>query len=249
MKIPEIGQRIVFITDNVGTIIEVTEPGTWPADRNRRRRKPPGSPSRPSRPFPGLTPRRGSPGTSCTSTAVPGATRGSPAPRSNPPSPAPSPARGWPRSRPSHPSTTPLPRSATPPRRSWRIPPVPYDAIKDNHTDLAREAVHPQHVSDTLHSLALLSSLGLTSGSYVLSGHSAGACLALQSVLQPRGTTVSATCPSRPAPRRCSASTACTICPRSRRRTGLAPPTPTSATTTKGSCPGRSGRTRTPGQR
>ena len=128
-------------------------------------------------------------------------------------------------------------------------PPVPYDAIKDNHTDLAREAVHPQHVSDALHGLALLGSLGLTSGSYVLSGHSAGACLALQSVLQPRGTTVSATCPSRPAPRRCSASTACTICPRSRRRTGLAPPTPTSATTTKGSCPGRSGRTRTPGQR
>jgi kynurenine formamidase len=66
-------------------------------------------------------------------------------------------------------------------------PPVPYDAIKDNHTDLAREAVHPQHVSDALHGLALLGSLGLASGSYVLSGHSAGACLALQSVLQPPG--------------------------------------------------------------
>ncbi|HTU08367.1 MAG TPA: VOC family protein [Trebonia sp.] len=36
MEIPEIGQRIVFITDNVGTIIEVTEPGTWPARRNGR---------------------------------------------------------------------------------------------------------------------------------------------------------------------------------------------------------------------
>jgi catechol 2,3-dioxygenase-like lactoylglutathione lyase family enzyme len=36
MEIPEIGQRIAFITDNVGTIIEVTEPGTWPADRNGR---------------------------------------------------------------------------------------------------------------------------------------------------------------------------------------------------------------------
>ena len=36
MEIPEIGQRIVFITDNVGTIIEVTEPGTWPAGRNGR---------------------------------------------------------------------------------------------------------------------------------------------------------------------------------------------------------------------
>jgi kynurenine formamidase len=64
-------------------------------------------------------------------------------------------------------------------------PPVPYDAIKDNHTDLAREAVHPQHVSDILHGLALLGSLGLSSGSYIFSGHSAGACLAFQAVLQP----------------------------------------------------------------
>ena len=64
-------------------------------------------------------------------------------------------------------------------------PPVPYDAIKDNHTDLAREAVHPQHVSDVLHGLALLGSLGLADGSYILSGHSCGACLALQAVLQP----------------------------------------------------------------
>ena len=29
MEIPEIGQRIAFITDNVGNIIELTEPGTW----------------------------------------------------------------------------------------------------------------------------------------------------------------------------------------------------------------------------
>jgi catechol 2,3-dioxygenase-like lactoylglutathione lyase family enzyme len=36
MEIPEIGQRIVFITDNVGTIIEVAEPGTWPDGRNGR---------------------------------------------------------------------------------------------------------------------------------------------------------------------------------------------------------------------
>lgn len=41
------------------------------------------------------------------------------------------------------------------------------------------------HVSDVLHGLALLGSLGLASGSYVLSGHSCGACLAFQSVLQP----------------------------------------------------------------
>jgi methylmalonyl-CoA epimerase len=31
MDIPEIGQRIAFVTDNVGTIIELTEPGTWPS--------------------------------------------------------------------------------------------------------------------------------------------------------------------------------------------------------------------------
>jgi catechol 2,3-dioxygenase-like lactoylglutathione lyase family enzyme len=33
MEIPEIGQRIAFVTDNVGTIIELTEPGTWPSGR------------------------------------------------------------------------------------------------------------------------------------------------------------------------------------------------------------------------
>jgi kynurenine formamidase len=64
-------------------------------------------------------------------------------------------------------------------------PTLPYDAIKENHTDLAREAVHPQHVSDVLHGLALLRSFGLTDRSYILSGHSAGACLAFQAILQP----------------------------------------------------------------
>jgi methylmalonyl-CoA epimerase len=29
MDVADIGQRIAFITDNVGTIIELTEPGTW----------------------------------------------------------------------------------------------------------------------------------------------------------------------------------------------------------------------------
>lgn len=63
-------------------------------------------------------------------------------------------------------------------------PTLPYDAIKDNHTDPAREAVHPQHVSDVLHGLARLRSLGLTDGSYLLTGHSCGACLVFQSILQ-----------------------------------------------------------------
>jgi catechol 2,3-dioxygenase-like lactoylglutathione lyase family enzyme len=31
MDIPEIGQRIAFVTDNLGTIIELAEPGTWPS--------------------------------------------------------------------------------------------------------------------------------------------------------------------------------------------------------------------------
>ena len=30
MEVPEIGQRIAFVTDNLGTIIELAEPGTWP---------------------------------------------------------------------------------------------------------------------------------------------------------------------------------------------------------------------------
>lgn len=64
-------------------------------------------------------------------------------------------------------------------------PALPYDPIKDNHSDPAREAVHPQHVSDVLHGLARLRSLGVTDQSYILSGHSAGACLSFQAILQP----------------------------------------------------------------
>ena len=141
MEIPEIGQRIAFITDNVGTIIELAEPGTWPAGRNDTgmmpdradftRTWPPANPlaarrgdsrisvvlSRSSPP--GTSPTSATPtslqiasiylpqdaanrqlvcassppsqdltssipGTSCTSTAAPGVTRGSPPPRSSP---------------------------------------------------------------------------------------------------------------------------------------------------------------------
>jgi catechol 2,3-dioxygenase-like lactoylglutathione lyase family enzyme len=31
MSVTEIGQRVAFITDNLGTIIELAEPGTWPS--------------------------------------------------------------------------------------------------------------------------------------------------------------------------------------------------------------------------
>lgn len=33
MDVPAIGQRIAFITDNLGNIIELAEPGTWPSRR------------------------------------------------------------------------------------------------------------------------------------------------------------------------------------------------------------------------
>jgi catechol 2,3-dioxygenase-like lactoylglutathione lyase family enzyme len=36
MDIPEIGRRIAFVTDNVGTIIEISAPGTSPSGRNGR---------------------------------------------------------------------------------------------------------------------------------------------------------------------------------------------------------------------
>jgi catechol 2,3-dioxygenase-like lactoylglutathione lyase family enzyme len=34
MDVPAIGQRIAFITDNTGNIIELAAPGTWPPDRH-----------------------------------------------------------------------------------------------------------------------------------------------------------------------------------------------------------------------
>ena len=64
-------------------------------------------------------------------------------------------------------------------------PANPYDATKDRPADRAREAVHPDHVHDVLRGLALLRSLGLSDGSYILSGHSCGACIAFQAALQP----------------------------------------------------------------
>jgi predicted enzyme related to lactoylglutathione lyase len=33
MQVTDIGQRIAFITDNLGNIIELAEPGTWPTGR------------------------------------------------------------------------------------------------------------------------------------------------------------------------------------------------------------------------
>lgn len=62
-------------------------------------------------------------------------------------------------------------------------PNFPYDPDEDGHDDPAREAIHPQHVSDVLHGLALLRTFGVADDSYLLSGHSCGACIAAQAVL------------------------------------------------------------------
>lgn len=80
-------------------------------------------------------------------------------------------------------------------------PPVPYDAIKDNHTDLAREAV-PHAARPGLAPLA--SPAGPTS----CPATAAAPAWRSSPSSSPRGTTVSATFPSRPALPRCSASTA-----------------------------------------
>ncbi|KAH6668761.1 hypothetical protein B0J14DRAFT_150003 [Halenospora varia] len=61
----------------------------------------------------------------------------------------------------------------------------PYDPVKDNHLDLSREALHPQHVRDVLAGFQFLESMGLKDDSYILSGHSAGACLCSQAIFQP----------------------------------------------------------------
>lgn len=62
-------------------------------------------------------------------------------------------------------------------------PALAYDARTAEQCDTAREAVHPDHLRDVLLGLRHLRSLGLTDRSYLLSGHSAGACLAFQAAL------------------------------------------------------------------
>jgi kynurenine formamidase len=66
-------------------------------------------------------------------------------------------------------------------------PELPYEPATAEHPDPAREAVHPAHVRDVLHGLDLLRSYGLADDSYVLSGHSCGACIAFQAILRSPG--------------------------------------------------------------
>jgi kynurenine formamidase len=57
-------------------------------------------------------------------------------------------------------------------------------------------------LSDVLRGLALLGSLGLADQSYILSGHSCGACIAFQAAVQPPSHYGSAAFPTRPVPPR-----------------------------------------------
>jgi kynurenine formamidase len=92
-------------------------------------------------------------------------------------------------------------------------PALGYDAVQDNHSDPAREATHPEHLSDVLRGLALLRSFGLTDQSYILSGHSCGACIAFQAILQAPRHYGLVNLPDTPAQPRSSASTACMTSP------------------------------------
>ncbi|KAF2158425.1 hypothetical protein M409DRAFT_71659 [Zasmidium cellare ATCC 36951] len=64
-------------------------------------------------------------------------------------------------------------------------PSLPYDPVKGDQDDPSRNATHPMHVSDILHAFHFLRSAGLDDDSYMLTGHSAGACLAFQAILLP----------------------------------------------------------------
>jgi kynurenine formamidase len=63
-------------------------------------------------------------------------------------------------------------------------PTLPYATGQAGPANPTREAVHPQHVHDALRGLALLRTLGMEDGSYLLSGHSCGACIAFEAILQ-----------------------------------------------------------------
>ena len=63
-------------------------------------------------------------------------------------------------------------------------PTAPYDPSKGDTGQPWREAKHPDHIQDVLTAFKALRSFGLTDDSFFLSGHSCGACLAFQAVLQ-----------------------------------------------------------------
>ena len=63
-------------------------------------------------------------------------------------------------------------------------PTAPYDPEKGDTGQPWREAKHPDHVRDALMAFRMLRSMGLADDQYLLSGHSCGACIAFQTILQ-----------------------------------------------------------------
>jgi kynurenine formamidase len=63
-------------------------------------------------------------------------------------------------------------------------PSAPYDPTKGDTGQPWREARHPDHIQDALMAFKTLRSFGLTDDQFLLSGHSCGACIAFQSILQ-----------------------------------------------------------------
>ncbi|KAK4186109.1 Alpha/Beta hydrolase protein [Podospora australis] len=66
---------------------------------------------------------------------------------------------------------------------NYRLSPHPEHPT--DKPDPSREAKHPDHISDVLAGLSFLQRLGGASGKWVLSGHSCGATLAFQAVMDP----------------------------------------------------------------
>lgn len=67
----------------------------------------------------------------------------------------------------------------------YTLSPFPSHPVKGDQEDSSRNATHPMHFSDILHAFTFLQSSGLVDDSYILTGHSAGACLAFQAILLP----------------------------------------------------------------
>lgn len=63
-------------------------------------------------------------------------------------------------------------------------PTDPYDPSNGDSGQPWREAKHPDHIRDILTAFKVLRTFGLKDDSYLLSGHSCGACLAFQATLQ-----------------------------------------------------------------
>lgn len=80
---------------------------------------------------------------------------------------------------------SPFPNHPTAPYDPWESNDPTRIKVSKEQRDKAREARHPAHVRDVLAAFELLRAFGLRDDGYILSGHSCGACIAFQTVLQP----------------------------------------------------------------